>query len=163
MHPRRRQFLRAPISAATPPRRPPNAVHEHRLALLCDACGECVAACPTDIIVLRDGLPELDFSRGECRLCGDCARACKPAALAPADAVRLDLRARIGATCLAIRGVECRICGDHCEAGAIRFRPARGGIRLPEIVPDACTGCGACFAPCPEAAIDIHPIMECST
>ncbi|MCB1918095.1 MAG: ferredoxin-type protein NapF [Rhodocyclaceae bacterium] len=161
MQPDRRRFLRARLPAREPARRPPNALREDRFTARCDGCGACLTACPTRIIDLRDGLAELDFSRGECRLCGDCVRVCTPGALVAGDIVRSDLRARVSASCLAVRGVECRICGDHCEAGAIRFRPVPGGIRLPDIAAEACTGCGACFSPCPEAAILIQPITEC--
>ncbi len=69
----------------------------------------------------------------------------------------LPLRAVIGEACLALRGVECRICGDACGAGAIRFRPVRGGVALPIVAEDACTACGDCVAPCPTGAI---PAMQ---
>ena len=59
----------------------------------------------------------------------------------------------VGAQCLSQRGVTCRVCADHCGAGAIRFRPMRGGIAVPIVDAATCTGCGACRAPCPAAAI----------
>lgn len=62
-------------------------------------------------------------------------------------------RAEIDARCLAVKGVECRICGEHCDDGAIRFSPRPGGPPLPEVRREACTGCGACVAPCPVTAI----------
>lgn len=51
--------------------------------------------------------------------------------------------------------VVCRTCGDACEAAAIRFRPRLGGAALPEVDGEKCTGCGACVAPCPAAAITL--------
>jgi ferredoxin len=42
-----------------------------------------------------------------------------------------------------------------CEARAIAFPPRLGGCSLPQIDPARCTGCGACVAPCPTAAIEI--------
>ena len=64
---------------------------------------------------------------------------------------------RFADNCLARRKVECRVCGEACDAGAIRFRPALGGVSQPELRPDACTGCGDCVAPCPVAAITMLP------
>lgn len=61
--------------------------------------------------------------------------------------------AEVDARCVAGKGVECRICGEHCDAGAIRFSPRPGGPPLPEVRREACTGCGDCVAPCPVQAI----------
>lgn len=103
------------------------------------------------------GYPEVDFKRGECTFCGACATACKDGALPRAEgqAVPWSIKARIADTCLAQRGVECRICGDHCPVAAIRFSPRLGGPPLAEVVSGSCTGCGACVAPCPVNAISI--------
>jgi len=65
------------------------------------------------------------------------------------------IRARIGNLCLAERGVECRICGEHCEAEAIRFPPRLNAPPLPVVNHEACTGCGACVGPCPSRAIRV--------
>jgi ferredoxin-type protein NapF len=58
--------------------------------------------------------------------------------------------------CLAARGVVCRSCGDSCPHAAIRFWPRIGGPALPEILDDACTGCGACVGVCPVSAIEVR-------
>ncbi len=58
-----------------------------------------------------------------------------------------------GATCLARHGVECRVCGEACDAGAIRFPPRRGGVALPVADLAKCTACGDCVAPCPVGAV----------
>jgi ferredoxin-type protein NapF len=57
--------------------------------------------------------------------------------------------------CLAQRGVVCRTCGEFCDEGAIRFRLQVGGCAIPEFDLHRCTGCGACVAPCPVAAIRV--------
>ncbi len=62
--------------------------------------------------------------------------------------------AEIASGCLSFEGVACRICGEHCDAGAIRFHPRVGGAALPEVTAD-CNGCGACVEVCPAAAISL--------
>lgn len=59
----------------------------------------------------------------------------------------------IGPSCLSNQGIACRVCAEHCGAGAIHFRPMRGGIAAPIVDAAACTGCGDCQAACPAAAI----------
>lgn len=75
----------------------------------------------------------------------------KPAAHAEGE------RIAIADTCLARRGVECRICGEACDTGAIRFRPQPGGVAQPQLAPGACTACGDCVPVCPVAAITVAP------
>jgi ferredoxin-type protein NapF len=153
----RRQFLRGNFRAANPPPRPPWVLAEELFIDACSRCGDCVPVCPTRIIVIVRGFPELDFRRGECTFCGACAAACKDGALPRHDAQASpwQIKARVADACLAQRGVECRICGEHCEPAAIRFSPRLGGPPLAEIDAAACTGCGACVAPCPVAAISV--------
>ncbi len=73
----------------------------------------------------------------------------------PNPAAEAGVPVRIGEGCLAQRGVECRVCGEACDAGAIRFPPRRGGVALP--VPDLakCTACGDCVGPCPVGAVSV--------
>ena len=153
----RRQFLRGNFKAAPAPQRPPWALAEESFLDACTRCGACVPVCPTRIIVIVRGYPEVDFKLGECTFCGACAAACRDGALPRADAEALpwNIKAQIADNCLAKRGVECRICGDHCAVAAIRFSPRLGGPPVAEIDPAACTGCGACVAPCPVNAISI--------
>jgi ferredoxin-type protein NapF len=65
------------------------------------------------------------------------------------------LVARIGEACVEPRGVACRRCGEACDAGAIRFRPLLGGRFQPVLDAAACSGCDACRAVCPVAAITL--------
>ncbi|MBL8673095.1 MAG: 4Fe-4S binding protein [Alphaproteobacteria bacterium] len=60
-------------------------------------------------------------------------------------------------SCLSASGVACRVCAEHCEHGAIRFRLMSGGRSSPLLDAAACTGCGACRAPCPVGAISLVP------
>jgi ferredoxin-type protein NapF len=158
----RRNFLRGRFARATAPLRPPWAVAEEAFLQACTRCADCQPVCPTGIIRNSDsGYPVLDFGVGECSFCAACVDACTTGALrrAPAQEAWF-LRAAIGERCLAARQIECRICGDHCLAGAIRFVPRVGGIALPVVDTSRCTGCAACFAPCPTQAIRIGEIDE---
>jgi ferredoxin-type protein NapF len=138
--------------------RPPWALDEAAFIDTCTRCNDCLGACPEHIVVTADGgFPTIDFRQGGCTFCGDCVSACKPGALKKSEGRQpWMLKASIGPACLPAKGVECRICGDYCDTRAIRFVPRLGGSPLPEIVPENCTGCGACVAPCPVAAITVR-------
>lgn len=153
----RRGFLFARPRPVAPQQRPPWALPEATFVDACTRCGECVKGCPTGILVTGDGgYPTVNFLGGECTFCGDCLTACQPAALLRAEeAAPWRIIATISANCLAEQRVECRVCGDFCEARAIRFTPRLGACSLPEIDAGRCTGCGACVAPCPAKAIEI--------
>ncbi|HNN09095.1 MAG: ferredoxin-type protein NapF [Rhodocyclaceae bacterium] len=153
----RRNFLRGRVAAHKAQQRPPWAVAEATFTDLCSRCGDCARACPTRIIRQGDGgYPTIDFAAGECTFCGECVAACQTGALKrSAELAPWHLRATIGDTCIARKGVECRICGEQCGEAAIRFIPQMGGIALPQFDPDRCTGCGACVGPCPVQAIGV--------
>jgi ferredoxin-type protein NapF len=158
----RRDFLRGRRTSVPPPQRPPWALAEAAFAARCSTCGDCLRACPTGILVAGEGAyPTVDFARGECTFCGECVTVCAAGALnRETGQAAWSLQARIGEACLAQRGVECRICGEACGASAIRFRPRVGGVALPQFDETACTGCGACIAPCPSQAIAMAQGVE---
>jgi ferredoxin-type protein NapF len=153
----RRQFMRGDFKTRPAPQRPPWALAEELFVVACSRCGDCLPVCPTKIIVVVRGFPEVDFKRGECTFCGNCASACKNGALPRAGSrtAPWGIKARIAESCVPRRGVKCRICGDHCAVTAVRFSPRLGGPPLAEVDAGSCTGCGACVAPCPVAAINI--------
>jgi ferredoxin-type protein NapF len=66
----------------------------------------------------------------------------------------------IGAECLALQQVDCRVCGEVCDASAIHFALSAGSVAKPVLNEVDCTACGACIAPCPTAAIRIEKIEE---
>jgi ferredoxin-type protein NapF len=154
----RRQFLRGDFKAGSRLQRPPWALPEEDFQKACSRCGDCAPVCATEIIVVVRGFPEVDFRRGECTFCGNCATACKDGALPRTGkgASPWTIKAVIAANCMARHSVECRVCGDPCPEAAIRFSPRAGGPPEPEIDVAACTGCGACVAPCPVAAISVE-------
>ncbi len=104
---------------------------------------------------MADGLPCVDFSAGECTFCGKCAEACPEPVFAAPTAQRFGHVTAIGEGCLAFGNIDCQACRDACPTEAIRFRPRRGGPFVPELLEDACTGCGACVSVCPAGVIEI--------
>ena len=158
------------------PLRPPGAVDEARFAGLCVRCGNCLRACPTDIIRPDRGehgiasllTPTLDFSQDYCRKdCTQCTQVCPSGALVPLTAKQKQ-RTSIGLPrvnmdiCLLGDDRECSICRNWCpyEAITLEFSPVEYTL-TPKIDPAKCPGCGACEAVCPTnpvKAIVIHPI-----
>ncbi|NHF72677.1 ferredoxin-type protein NapF [Paracoccus sp. 12-3] len=120
----------------------------------CTGCGDCVAACPQQILLVVGGRVAIDFDSGECTFCNACAEPCPEPVfiLAPTMAHH----AAISDACLARRGTTCMSCRDACPEDAIRFAPRMGGPFLPALSATACTGCGACVAPCPADAITMR-------
>lgn len=165
--PRRRLLLRGRVADATAaevsaPQRPPWAGAEDAFTQRCTRCQACVPACPRQVLAVGDGgFPVVHFERHGCDGCAGapaCVAACAPQALQPASASAPwpGWRMRASEACLAARRVECRACGDACDAGAIAFRPAPGGIAQLRLDPAACTGCGECVGVCPVRAITVR-------
>jgi ferredoxin-type protein NapF len=129
---------------------------------LCTGCGDCVSACPEGIVALDDAQRAIvDFQRGAglCSFCGACADVCRePIFSARTATPPWALKIGIGDDCLTREGVMCQTCRDACGDGAIRFLYMAGRIPEPQVDLDRCTGCGACVAPCPTAAIEIQRI-----
>jgi ferredoxin-type protein NapF len=84
----RRDFLRGKMTAEVVIR-PPRAIPETDFLDRCDGCGDCVEACPQNILDLADNAPRIDFSLGDgaCIFCDDCTEACPTGAL-DADSAR---------------------------------------------------------------------------
>jgi len=159
----RMQFLRGDFTGKEIPLRPPWSINENLFVEICTQCGECISQCPTHIIKQgRAHFPVIDFTAGECLFCERCLDACTPhALLKKTQSAPWSLRASIRTdACLAHHGVECRSCYDPCEARAIRMPPRLGGISIPIIDTDNCTGCGACFSVCPVQAVTISTTIS---
>ena len=157
------QFLRGAFRGGATAVRPPWALAESLFVDACTRCDDCATACPEEIIRPgRGGVPEISFSHGECTFCEDCVQACPTNALGMRDAdgrkrAPWDIRAVVSDACISKAGIACRICGEHCDAGAFTFQLVVGGAALPIVDLDRCTGCGACVAPCPVSAIEVTP------
>ncbi len=142
-----------------PPPRPPWSLRpDAQFTARCTRCGDCVRACPRGVLHAGDGgFPAIRFDTAGCSLCGDCASACTPRAIDRlAVTPAFTWRVVVDASCLNRRGVECRVCGDACDARALRFTPARGGIAQLKVDAAACTGCGDCVSVCPVQAITLR-------
>jgi ferredoxin-type protein NapF len=126
---------------------------------VCDACGECITACPENIL-LADGLgrPRVEFSAGGCTFCDVCAQSCTRGAF-HGDRERFQpwkAAAEVSNACLEHRGITCRTCEVGCEPMAISFSPRPGGISHLRIDAERCNGCGACVALCPVDALKVR-------
>jgi ferredoxin-type protein NapF len=133
-------------------------VAEARFLDACTRCGECISACAPGILKSHGrGYPSVDFTAGECTFCVACVEACHTGALArhASPVAPWSLKASIESACLARQGVMCSVCREQCEYDAISLQPRQGGVPLPHIDTKACTGCGACVAPCPTGSIRI--------
>jgi len=148
--------------------RPPYAIDELDFLLACTRCGECISACPHQVIFALParlgaqvtGTPALDLLNHGCHLCADwpCVAACEPGALrlpetaqgqepgvdTPPPPPRL-ATARIDTTrCLPYQGPECGACDGSCPVdGALSWEQFK-----PKIDSALCTGCGLCREAC---------------
>ena len=156
----RAQFLRGDWRASNSEIRPPWARLEPNFSEKCNGCGDCVSACPQDIIVItRRKRVRLDFSRGGCTFCGDCAAICETDAFLPkqnSETIPWQQSAVIGDTCLSKHGTWCMSCREHCEYDAIMARPVPGGKIDMKVDPLTCTGCGTCVSKCPVSVIKLE-------
>ncbi|WP_390623837.1 4Fe-4S binding protein [Vibrio gallicus] len=122
--------------------RPPYALEESMFARLCDGCGDCVSACPSQIIELVNGVATLDISYSACDLCGKCQSACHTLALANSSP-RTGLIATISNSCDNLYGY-CANCEESCDFGALQWHDDL----KPNINADKCIGCGQCAQSC---------------
>lgn len=152
----RRGLFRGRLRVAEPPVQLPWSVAWPQFSTGCTRCGDCLAACPEQILVNGEGgFPTVDFQLGECTFCGDCVAACKEPLFRPASETPWQYKASIAANCLANSQVYCQRCQDSCEPRAIRFIPTLGRVPTPVIELDSCNGCGACVQDCPVGSIKV--------
>ena len=152
--------------------RPPFAGDELDFLFKCTRCGDCIEACPHDVIFPLEArlgprvvsTPALDLVNKACRLCEDwpCVAACEPGALEvpkPVDpeaegenslrdpaAPRPRLAvARIDRRlCLPYAGPECGACAHSCPVpGALVWDGPK-----PRINAASCVGCALCREAC---------------
>jgi ferredoxin len=151
------------IGQARSPLRPPGAVKEEKFTGLCLRCGNCVRACPSQIIhpdrgqsgVLGFLSPVIQYKLDYCKKeCNACTTVCPSGALQ-----RLNLEQKnkyiIGKASvdksLCLWGVsECKACLKPCPYEAIKIQWNEEAYEsFPGVDPAKCNGCGACEAVCP--------------
>jgi ferredoxin-type protein NapF len=126
----------------------------------CDFCGACERACAPRALdraaaeARLDRAAEAPLDRAAEARPDSAAAQNRPAATL-ARAAWPGWQAHIAPNCLALNQIECRVCADACDARAIRFRPAPGGISQMRLDPAACTACGLCVSVCPAGAITL--------
>lgn len=156
--PRRRAVFRGQVAE---PLRPPWLVSSSALYERCRQCGDCVSACPENILELDpERYPRVNFSAhgmAECSFCGDCANACPEPLFHSTDTTPWHHHAAINNACLSEQGVVCHSCCDTCPEEAINLPRLAGITAVPTISVADCTGCGACVASCPTSAIHMAP------
>ncbi|TCJ95879.1 periplasmic nitrate reductase subunit NapG [Volucribacter psittacicida] len=163
--------------------RPPFALaDEQHFAAACIRCGQCVQACPYDMLHLASllspleaGTPYFVARQKPCEMCVDipCAKACPTGAL---DNQAEDInQARMGLavlldheTCLNWQGLRCDVCYRVCplieKAITLEYhrndRTGKHALFIPTVHSEACTGCGKCEEACvlEEAAIKVLPL-----
>ncbi|MFG0331317.1 MAG: 4Fe-4S dicluster domain-containing protein [Phycisphaerales bacterium] len=137
-----------------PVHRPPGAIEESEFLAECTRCGDCIAACPYEAIVLAPdrfrvaaGTPVINPDRQPCWMCADrpCIDACEPGVLTREITPIMGTAQINPETCLAWSGPGCSVCIERCPVeGAIVTDRGR-----PRVVEDSCTGCGVCRYVCP--------------
>ena len=152
----RRGLFRGRLSAPKAGIQLPWSVSWDEFVAGCTRCGDCLAACPEQILIKGDGgFPTVDFHRGECTFCTECVSACQAPVFRPTIQTPWEYVAHIEAGCLATAQVFCQRCQDSCEPNAIRFIPVLGRVPTPTVEPDRCNGCGACVQDCPVGSIKV--------
>lgn len=140
--------------ARAPDNRPPWTAQSWTDA--CTRCGDCLTACPEQILFAGDGgFPQIRYQGDGCTFCGECASAC-PEPVFDLQRPAFEWRAVIGDQCLALSDIHCMSCQDACEVRAIRFTPRLGMVPAPQVDIDSCTGCTACVVVCPQNAITME-------
>lgn len=154
----RSQFLRGDFTNQHAPLRPPWSISEQLFLDNCTQCFSCIDQCPEKIIIKGTGhYPEINFAKGECTFCFKCVESCEDQALSgESESEPWNIKASINKQCLALNGVHCMGCRDHCDSEAITFIPRLNHAPYPVINPLLCTGCGACFKPCPNQSINLN-------
>jgi len=161
--------------AESPFLRPPASTGNDVFNTLCIRCGNCIKACPTNIIVhhqVAENLlswmtPEVRFDKGYClETCNLCGKVC-PSGSITLFSVQAKRQIYMGTAvintdqCLLMNNRECDRCLVSCKYDALEIvRQKNGILATPVIIYDKCVGCGACAVICPVNIIEIVPLVS---
>jgi MauM/NapG family ferredoxin protein len=154
--------------------RPPGAVAEQEFLSKCIRCGECMKACPTNVIqpaMLEAGLqgmwsPVLKMEIGYCDYkCNLCTQVCPTGAiekftLEKKHDIRIGLASVDKNRCLPYAYARpCFVCQEQCplkekaiwqeDATVINSQGEKVEVKLPHVDASKCVGCGICERKCP--------------
>ena len=154
---------------------PPGAISLENLKLKCTGCQACISACPNGIIRPAameygiDGmfLPVIGFDHHFCAFdCNICTTVCPNGAIRPLK-LEEKKQVQLGVAKFHIdrcipntNGTDCGACDEHCPTKAVSMVPYGDGLRIPEVNPEICLGCGGCEYVCPvqpQKAIIVEP------
>lgn len=143
---------------------PPGSLGLRHFLRHCTACGLCVTVCPTRVLQPAGwgagvaGLmrPRMDYRRAFCNYdCHRCGEVCPTGAIRPLPLEEKKLT-KIGEAeltldlCVVVsQGTDCAACSEHCPTQAVTTKPYRDHLRVPDLHPELCIGCGACEYACP--------------
>jgi ferredoxin-type protein NapF len=156
--------------------RPPGSVEPGLYNILCSRCGNCIKACPTNIIIPYSDFdkpfswmtPAISFRSGYClETCNLCGKVCPTGAITlfSIEAKRSLYMgtARITtANCYLSNNRECIKCREACKYDAVEFLPESNLLNiLPSVDSQKCVGCGACEVVCPAGCIMVsNPVQK---
>lgn len=180
------------LAVGGPAVRPPGSMPEEAFLRLCVRCGQCIKACPNNVLQLAgfetgfNGLwvPRVVADWSGCEpSCNNCGQVCPTGAiralpLEEKRAAQIALAVVNKRTCLPYAGgQECRYCVDECTAAgydAIEFlrvggradeagQPIEGsGFLAPVVLEDKCVGCGLCQMRCRAMNVKNQRLLDAS-
>ena len=149
--------------------RPPGAVQEGLFLERCTQCGDCIDACPYDVIVplAVQETPGIFPGEAPCQLCEDfpCIEACETDALMPLkNMYEVSMGVAKVSRNLCTAGNGCNACVSKCPTGAISMD---FGAFLVAVDDSLCVGCGTCQYICgtvnDRAAVRVVPRISQNT
>ena len=142
--------------------RPPGALPEQEFLQRCARCGQCMKACPSNVLQpagFTEGLEGLWTPQavGDCAgcqpQCNNCGQVCPTGAiralpLAEKQAARMGLAGIDEQTCL-----RCGLCVEVCPYEAVDGGDDGDEFALPMVLAERCVGCCTCQAACFDANV----------
>jgi len=130
--------------------RPPGAVKEDMFLERCTQCGDCIDACPYDVIVSLavQKTPGIFPGEAPCQLCEDfpCIEACETDALMPLKNIyEVSMGVAKVSESMCTAGNGCNACVSKCPTAAISMD---FGTFLVVVDESLCVGCGGCQYVC---------------